>query len=84
MAQFHFVEDYVKQVAAMKEKYPLDEAMAMAVGNADYYKTGQTERDILFAAGLQPGMSVFDLGCGSGRLGHCAGKGANYAALSRD
>jgi ubiquinone/menaquinone biosynthesis C-methylase UbiE len=68
MAQFHFVEDYVKQVAAMKAAYPLDEAMAMAVGNADYHKTGQTEREILFAAGLQPGMSVFDLGCGSGRL----------------
>ena len=68
MAQFHFVEDYVNQVAAFKAAYPLDEAMARSVGGADYHKAGQTERDILYASGLKPGMSVFDLGCGSGRL----------------
>jgi ubiquinone/menaquinone biosynthesis C-methylase UbiE len=51
----------------MKVQYPLDEAMANAVGG-DYQKVGQIERNILLAAGLRPGMSIFDLGCGSGRL----------------
>jgi hypothetical protein len=68
MAQFLFVEDYIKHVANLKAAYPLDEAMVKAVDGADYHQAGQTERDILFVAGLRPGMSVFDLGCGSGRL----------------
>lgn len=74
MAQFHFVEDYVKHVAALRAAYPIDEAMALAVGGPDYNGIGQIELNILRAAGLKSGMSVFDLGCGSGRLANALGK----------
>ena len=85
MAQFHFVEDYVKQVAAFKAAYPLDQAMALAVGGADYHVAGKTELNILKAAGLVGGMSVFDLGCGSGRLATAlAGSGLQVEYLGTD
>lgn len=32
MAQFHFVEDYERHVAALLEQHPIDEAMSLAVG----------------------------------------------------
>ncbi|TCK42718.1 methyltransferase family protein [Paraburkholderia sp. BL8N3] len=85
MAQFHFVEDYVKQVAAFKAAYPIDEAMALSVGAADYNAVGKTELNILKAAGLKSGMSVFDLGCGSGRLANALGKsGMKLSYLGTD
>ncbi len=67
MAQFHFVEDYVKLVDVLCSAHPLDEAMSLAVGG-DYHRIGQIERDILRYAGLKDGMSLIDIGCGSGRL----------------
>lgn len=73
MAQFHFVEDYEKHVAALVAAHPIDEAMALAVGG-DYDGVGKIETAILKAAGLKSGMSVFDLGCGSGRLAATLGK----------
>lgn len=67
MAKFHFVEDYERHVAALKAAHPLDEAMSLAVGG-NYDLAGEIEVDLLKKAGLVDGMSVFDLGCGSGRL----------------
>jgi cyclopropane fatty-acyl-phospholipid synthase-like methyltransferase len=68
MAQFHFVEDYEAYVRGLIKNHPIDEAMAMAVGGGPFDGIGNIELNILKEAGLQPGMSIFDLGCGSGRL----------------
>jgi 2-polyprenyl-3-methyl-5-hydroxy-6-metoxy-1,4-benzoquinol methylase len=68
MAEFHFVEDYERHVASLCESHPIDEAMALAVGGGGYSQIGEIERDILLYAGLNDGMYVIDIGCGSGRL----------------
>jgi ubiquinone/menaquinone biosynthesis C-methylase UbiE len=73
MAEFHFVEDYEKLVDSLLAQYPVDEAMAMAVGGA-YEQIGQIEVDVLRHAGLRDGMSMLDMGCGSGRLAYALGK----------
>jgi 2-polyprenyl-3-methyl-5-hydroxy-6-metoxy-1,4-benzoquinol methylase len=67
MAEFHFVEDYEKYVARLVREYPLDEAMAHAVGG-HYELFGAIEAGLLRALGLKDGMHLVDLGCGSGRL----------------
>ncbi len=67
MAEFHFVEDYERVIANLIATYPLDEAMSLAVGG-NYDLIGTIERDLLRHCGLANGMSIFDLGCGSGRL----------------
>lgn len=67
MAEFHFVEDYEKYVARLIRDYPIDEAMAHAVGG-HYAHFGRIEAGLLRALGLTDGMRVVDLGCGSGRL----------------
>ena len=72
MAEFHFVEDYERLVDFLLAHYPIDEAMARAVGG-NYYQIGQIELELLQFAGLRSGMSVLDLGCGSGRLAHALG-----------
>jgi SAM-dependent methyltransferase len=69
MAEFHFVEDYERWVAHLIETHPIDEAMALAVGG-DFERIGKVELNILKDAGLKSGMSIFDLGCGSGRLSY--------------
>ena len=73
MAKFHFVEDYEIWVDSLLAQYPVDQAMAMAVGG-DYDHVGQVEVELLRHAGLRCDMSVLDLGCGSGRLAHALGK----------
>jgi ubiquinone/menaquinone biosynthesis C-methylase UbiE len=73
MAKFHFIEDYEKHVDNLVAAHPIDEAMALAVGG-DYDGVGKIETAILKAAGLKSGMSVFDLGCGSGRLAAMLGQ----------
>lgn len=73
MAQFHFVEDYERHVANLKANYPLDEAMSLAVGG-NYDRAGEIEMGLLNKAGLADGMSIFDLGCGSGRLANALAK----------
>jgi SAM-dependent methyltransferase len=67
MAKFHFVEDYEKLVARLVREYPIDEAMAYAVGG-HYDLFGKIEAGMLCSLGLKDGMRVVDLGCGSGRL----------------
>jgi SAM-dependent methyltransferase len=73
MAKFHFVEDYEKHVAKLIADHPIDEAMALAVGG-DFRGVGKIELNILKHAGLESGMSIFDLGCGSGRLAVALGE----------
>ena len=67
MAQFHFVEDYEKLVARLVQTYPIDEAMSYAVGGS-YELFGQIDAHLLGRVGLEDGMRLVDLGCGSGRL----------------
>lgn len=73
MPNAHFVEDYERHVDNLLRQYPLDEAMSLAVGGA-YDLIGAQEVDILSAVGLSNGMSVLDLGCGSGRTASQLGK----------
>lgn len=67
ITEFHFVEDYERHIAALIDAYPIDQAMSLAVGG-HFEVIGAIELAILRHAGLEPGASVFDLGCGSGRL----------------
>lgn len=67
MAKFHFVEDYEKLVESLVKQYPLDKAMAIAVGG-EYDLFGKLEALLLRKLGLSDGMRIVDLGCGSGRL----------------
>lgn len=73
MARFHFVEDYEALVAKLIQDHPLDEAMSLAVGGW-FREFGQIERAMLQYAGLRDGMTLVDLGCGSGRLAHVLGE----------
>lgn len=67
MPQFHFVEEYETFVADLLKHHPLDVAMSLAVGGG-FDQVGPIEVDVLRFAGLKDGMSLIDLGCGSGRL----------------
>jgi ubiquinone/menaquinone biosynthesis C-methylase UbiE len=66
--QPHYVRDYRRVVAQFLKTFPIDEAMARSVGGGGYDDNGKIECDALIAAGLRPGHSVVDIGCGSGRL----------------
>ena len=67
MTNRHFVEEYAAYVRDLMLRYPLDEAMSLAVGGS-YDLVGQAELRILQGCGLEDGMSLVDFGCGSGRL----------------
>ena len=74
MAEFHFVEDYERLVHSLMQKYPLDEAMSLAVGG-NYEGTGNIAAEILVSVGgARDGMDVLDFGCGSGRVAHALAK----------
>ena len=64
----HFVSDYTAYVRWLIETHPLDAAMAFAVGGGDFDQTGRLMVGVLRKCGLHEGMSLVDLGCGSGRL----------------
>ncbi|WP_306602704.1 rhamnan synthesis F family protein [Azonexus sp.] len=83
MAQFHFVEDYERLVAQLVATYPVDEAMAIAVGG-DYELFGRIQAELLKSVGLSQGMHLLDLGCGSGRLAtilHQEQDGISYTGI---
>ena len=63
----HYARDYARLVDTLKSNHPLDTAMSHAVGG-HFDATGRIERAIVEHFGLRPGMSLLDLGCGSGRL----------------
>jgi ubiquinone/menaquinone biosynthesis C-methylase UbiE len=70
---FHFVRDYRRVVTKLLARYPLDKAMALAVGG-DFEHMGLVECALLRYAGLRDNMSLIDFGCGSGRLAWALGK----------
>src|SRR5437870_185029 len=65
--KFHFVDDYRRLVRQLIAQHPLPEAMSLAVGGS-YKAVGELEKQLLIALGLEPGHSLVDVGCGSGRL----------------
>jgi len=67
MTKRHFVDEYTTLVRDLMARYPLDEAMSVAVGGG-YDEAGRNEVRALQACGLEDGMSIIDFGCGSGRL----------------
>lgn len=73
LTPFHFVRDYERLVDQLVRNYPIDEAMSMAVGGR-FESIGAIERDVLNYLGLKDGMSLMDLGCGSGRLASALSK----------
>jgi ubiquinone/menaquinone biosynthesis C-methylase UbiE len=83
MAQFHFVEDYERLVADLIATRPIDEAMSLAVGGL-YEEIGAIEANLLRHAGLKDGMSLVDLGCGSGRLAHAVGSSMSISYTGID
>jgi ubiquinone/menaquinone biosynthesis C-methylase UbiE len=77
--QPHFVSDYTAYVRDLMQKHSLDDAMSYAVGGS-YDLTGSLLVEVLERCGLRDGMSVIDLGCGSGRLAKHLG--LNFQDLS--
>ena len=82
-AQPHFVRDYRRMVRRLMADHPLDEAMSLAVGG-DYDAVGPGLADLLVREGLGDGMSLLDLGCGSGRLAHALGSRVELDYLGVD
>jgi len=83
MPRVFVLEDYEKWLDAMLKERPLEEAMSLAVGGS-YDAIGEREAELLTSVGLRNGMSVLDLGCGSGRCASQLGKklpAVNYIGI---
>lgn len=69
----HFVRDYEALVRDLIARHPLSEAMSFAVGGG-YDEFGPALVQILVDCGLRDGMSIIDMGCGSGRVAKYIGE----------
>lgn len=83
MPQFHYVEDYERLVLNLVARYPIDEAMSLAVGGR-YDEIGEILAEILIQNGLTNGMKLIDLGCGSGRAAKAISKHRHIEYLGID
>lgn len=83
MAQFHYVEDYERHVSDLVARYPIDEAMSLAVGGG-YDQIGEILFEILIQNGLTNDMKLIDLGCGSGRAAKAISKRRHIEYLGID
>ncbi len=83
MAEFHFVEDYVRWVDGLLARHPRREAMELAVGGS-WDVIGPIEVAVLRHAGLRDGMRLVDLGCGSGRLAQALSRAMEVEYLGLD
>jgi SAM-dependent methyltransferase len=75
----HFVKDYKKLVKNLIDTNPnnLELAMSIAVGSPTikhYKDVGSNQYNILKHIGLKDGMTIYDLGCGSGRTAQALSK----------
>ena len=66
-AKTDFVKTHRKQVDVLKEFYPLDQAVKIAIGG-EFETIGPLLRELLIYHGLQKDHYVIDVGCGAGRL----------------
>lgn len=82
-ANRHYVADYRALVKNLLEEHPLDEAMSLAVGGS-YREKGDLQQRILRYAGLRDGMTLVDVGCGSGRLAHALSRSSRITYLGTD
>ena len=66
----HSIDDYERLVDHLVSQYPYDIAMYRAIGCStyeDFKNSGDGNAAVLKYNGLRDGMSIYDLGCGSGR-----------------
>jgi SAM-dependent methyltransferase len=80
-SQPHFIEDYTKLVNKLIQEHPesIDLAMAIAVGSPSldsFRQIGDQQIHILQSHGLCDGVSIYDLGCGSGRSAQALNRSA--------
>ncbi len=65
--ELDFKQSYTAHVAGLSQRMDRDLAMRQAIGG-NFDAIGRLEYHLLRACGLEDGMRVIDVGCGSGRL----------------
>jgi len=83
MTNFHFIDDYERHVDHLIRNHPLPEAMSLAVGGY-YEEFSVILAEVLVQNGLRDGMSLVDLGCGSGRAAKGISKRVKIEYLGTD
>lgn len=78
----HYVHDYNKVVGDLIRSLPESTAMARAVGG-EFHSFGVALKSLVIQCGLKDGMTLVDVGCGSGRLA-VALRQMNIAYLGTD